>query len=97
MPAITLDDAAREDLIDIWEYIAHDNPQAADRMLDRIWDGFRVVAKFPQGGTLRPELATNLRCYTVGNYVIYFRPTANGIEVARVLHGARDVDALFES
>jgi toxin ParE1/3/4 len=96
MPEIILEDAAREDLIDIWQYIARDNPQAADRMLDRIWDGFRVVAKFPQGGTLRPELALNLRCYTVGNYVIYFRPLIDGIEVARVLHGARDVDAIFE-
>ena len=86
MAEIILDDAAPEDLIEIWQ----------DGMLDRVWEGFRVVARFPHGGTLRPELAPNLRCYTVGNYVIYFRPRADGIEVARVLHGARDVDAIID-
>jgi toxin ParE1/3/4 len=69
--------------------------QAADRMLDRIWDGFRVIARFPHGGTARPELAANLRCYTVGNYVIYFRPAQDGVEIARVLHAARDADAIL--
>ncbi len=46
-------------------------------------------------GIARPELAAGLRCYSVGNYVIYYRPAKDGIEVARVLHGARDVDRLF--
>jgi toxin ParE1/3/4 len=95
MPEITLDRAAKADLIEIWQYIAKDNPQAADRMLDRIWDGFRVIARFPHGGTARPELAANLRCYTVGNYVIYFRPAQDGVEIARVLHAARDADAIL--
>ena len=95
MGEIVLDLAAKDDLLEIWAYIAKDNPQAADRMLDRIWDGFRVVAQFPMGGTARPELAAGLRCYSVGNYVIYYRPAKDGIEVARVLHGARDVYRLF--
>lgn len=95
MGSITLDPVAKDDLLEIWAYIAKDNPQAADRMLDRLWDGFRVVAQFPMGGTSRPELGAGLRCYSVGNYVIYYRPAKEGIEVARVLHGARDVYRLF--
>ena len=95
MPQVVLDRAAKADLIDIWLYIAEDNPQAADRMLDRINDGFQVIARFPHGGTARPELGRELRCYSVGKYVIYFRPMADGAQVARVLHGARDVDAMF--
>jgi toxin ParE1/3/4 len=95
MSAIILDLAAKADLIDIWQYIADDNPDAADRMLDRIWDGFCVIERCPYGGTARPELAINLRCYSVGNYVIYFRPAPRGVEIVRVLHGARDVDAIF--
>ena len=95
MPEITLDRAAKADLIDIWQYIARDNPQAADHMLDRIWDAFRVIARFPRGGTARPELGCDVRCYSVGNYVIYFRPAMDGVEIARVLHGAREVDAIF--
>jgi toxin ParE1/3/4 len=95
MSEIILDREAQADLIEIWRYIASDNPIAADRMLDRIWDGFRVVARFPHGGTARPELAPQLRCYLVGNYVIFFRPAKSGVEIARVLHGARDVDSIF--
>ena len=95
MPEITLDCDAKTDLLDIWQYIAKDNPVAADRTLDRIWDGLRVVAQFPHGGTARPESGLHLRCYSVGNCLIYFRPAENGVEIARVLHGARDVDAIF--
>jgi toxin ParE1/3/4 len=95
MPEVVLDRAAKADLIEIWQYIAQDNPQAADRMLDRISDGFHLLAKFPHGGTARPELGQNLRCYSVGSYVIYFRPAKEGVEIARVLHGARDVDTIL--
>jgi toxin ParE1/3/4 len=95
MPDIILDRAAKADLIDIWQYIARDNPHAADRMLDRIWEGFRVIVRFPLGGTARPELAKNLRCYAVGNYVIYFRSARDGVEIARVLHATRDADAIL--
>src|SRR5262245_7182851 len=97
MSQVILDRAAKADLVDIWQYIAQDNPQAADRMLDKIGDGFRVIARFPHGGTARPELGQQLRCFSVGSYVIYFRPVAQGVEIARVLHGARDVDVIFET
>jgi toxin ParE1/3/4 len=38
-----------------------------------------------------------LRCHPAGNYVIYYREMKNGIEIVRVLHGARDVSRAFES
>jgi plasmid stabilization system protein ParE len=31
---------------------------------------------------------------SVGMYVIFFRPTSNGIEIARILHGSRDLGNL---
>jgi toxin ParE1/3/4 len=36
-----------------------------------------------------------LRSLSVGNYLIFYRPLADGIEIVRVLHGARDIDSLF--
>jgi toxin ParE1/3/4 len=95
MGQIILDQDARSDLIEIWQCIARDSDRAADAMLDRIQRGFEVIATFPHGGTARPELLEGLRCYSVGNYVVYFRPRADGVEVLRVLHGARDVGATF--
>jgi plasmid stabilization system protein ParE len=42
-------------------------------------------------GQLRTEFTTGqYRSFSVGSYVIFFRPTTDGIMVARVLHGSRD-------
>ena len=50
----------------------------------------------PYVGRHREELSPRLRSLPVGNYVIFYRPMEDGIEVARVLHGARDLPPLFE-
>ena len=46
-------------------------------------------------GRARPELAADLRSFPVGNYIIFYRPIEDGVEIVRVLSGARDIDALF--
>jgi plasmid stabilization system protein ParE len=30
------------------------------------------------------------------NFMIFYHPLSNGIEIVRVLHGARDIESLFE-
>jgi toxin ParE1/3/4 len=47
----------------------------------------------PQAGRDRPELAPNLRSFPVGNYLIFYCPTHNGIEVVRVLNARQDISA----
>jgi toxin ParE1/3/4 len=87
---------AQTDLDEIWLYIAEHNIPAADRFLDILDERFVLLAGQPLLGRARPELAPNLRSLSVGNYVIFYRPIDDGIEVARVLRGARDIDAIFE-
>ena len=82
---------AKDDLRAIATYIRKDNPQAAKRVVEQI----RAVCKttlvmFPLGGTQREDLSPGLRCFSVGNYVIYFRGR-DPVEIVRVLHGACDV------
>jgi toxin ParE1/3/4 len=96
MSRYRLAEQARADLDEIWLYIAEDNPSAADRFLDTLYERFLLLAGQPLLGRDRPELALNLRSLPVGNYVIFYRPIDDGIEVVRVLHGARDIDAMFE-
>jgi plasmid stabilization system protein ParE len=43
---------ARADLRAIWEYIADDNIDAADRVLDQIEQAFNTLADMPGGGAL---------------------------------------------
>ncbi|MGH8550579.1 MAG: type II toxin-antitoxin system RelE/ParE family toxin [Blastocatellia bacterium] len=47
---------AEEDLIEIWIYIAQDNPGAADRVLDEVEERFLVLADHPLMGRLRPDM-----------------------------------------
>jgi toxin ParE1/3/4 len=83
------------DLADIVEYIAAHNVTAARRLLDRFDELFNQLAQNPQMGQRREELAPSARTMSVGNYVVVFRPISDGVEVIRVVHGARDIDALF--
>jgi toxin ParE1/3/4 len=46
-------------------------------------------------GRAREELAADLRSFPFGRYVIFYMPAQDGIDVVRVLHSARDVDAAF--
>jgi toxin ParE1/3/4 len=79
-----------------WLYIAENNILAADRFLDILQERFVLLAGQPLLGRARPELAPNLRSLRIGNYVIFYRPIDDGIEVARVLHGACDIEVIFE-
>ena len=90
MAAIHRSARAETDLIEIWGYIAKDDPLAADRQLDRIDAACEMLAENPRGGPRREDLARGLRFYPVGNYLIFYTVCEDGITVARVLHGARD-------
>lgn len=46
-------------------------------------------------GRAREELAADLRSFPFGRYVIFYTPVDGGIDVVRVLHSARDIDAAF--
>ncbi len=95
MPVIKRTAQAEADLIDIWLYISHDNPSAADRLLDDIEEACSLLAKHPQLGAARPEIAEACRSFPVGHYLILYRMIPDGIEVVRVSHGTRRLDALF--
>ena len=86
---------ARADLDDIWQYIARDNLPAADRLLDTFYERFLLLAKQPLLGEVRDELRPGVRSFAAGSCVIYYQLADDRIRVVRVLHGSRDVEALF--
>lgn len=87
--------AAEVDLEAIYDHIAADNATAAAELIARLEDLATRLAESPGMGRARPELLPNLRSFAVGRYLVFYRPGGGGIEVVRVLHGARDVPALF--
>jgi toxin ParE1/3/4 len=63
------------DLDGIWDYIARDNPAAADRMLDELNETLVLLSRNPGIGELQPLLSDGTyRRFTCRNYLIYFRP-----------------------
>jgi toxin ParE1/3/4 len=80
---------AEEDLIEIWLYIAVDNPLAADKFVDQIDAKCQMLADSPGIGPARPDIAPDLRYFPIGRYLILYREISGGIEVVRVVHGAR--------
>lgn len=83
---------AEDDLVGIADYIARDKPEAARRWVQGIRETCATLATQPEMGELRPDFGVaSCRSFSVGNYVIFFRPVESGIEVARVVHGSRDM------
>ena len=95
MSQVSIAEAAEADLIEIWAFIAQDNVEAADQLLDRICDTCQTLARSPRIGRDRSDLARGVRSFPVGTYLIFYRKARRGIEVARVLSGFRDLPPLF--
>ncbi|MEI6026596.1 MAG: type II toxin-antitoxin system RelE/ParE family toxin [Betaproteobacteria bacterium] len=95
MARVTRRPLAAADILDIWDHIAEDSLDQADRWIDKLDEKFGILATQPLMGRAREELAADLRSFPFGRYVIFYMPVQDGIDVVRVLHSARDVDAAF--
>jgi len=96
MKSFRLSREALRDLDNIFYFVARrSNMDIADLLIDAITDRFPFLGQNPMAGRARDEIQTNLRSFPVGEYLIYYRKTKQYIEIARVLHGARDQKAQF--
>jgi toxin ParE1/3/4 len=86
---------ARQDLKDIWRYVALENRQAATGLLLRIEERVAALREFPLMGSPRPDLGLDLRALVVGKYLVIHRIVPEGVEIIRVLHGARHLPSLL--
>lgn len=88
---------ARRDLRHVGRYIAKEsgNRHVAVSFLQRLDEHFALIATQPRMGRIRDDLQPGLRCQPFDSYLILYRPKGDGIEIARLLHAARDVESLF--
>ncbi|MBV9158534.1 MAG: type II toxin-antitoxin system RelE/ParE family toxin [Acidobacteriaceae bacterium] len=89
---------AEADLDDIWLYVAKEsgNIEIANRLIDTISDRFFVLAGFPYIGRARDDdFGPGCRSVSVGEYVIVYCVENDDALILRVVHGRRDLDALF--
>jgi toxin ParE1/3/4 len=88
---------SKVDYLEIWLYITERQgaTTAADRLTNVFDEKLKLLADFPGMGAIREDLGPSIRTFPVGNYLIIYRPTKGGIELLRVVHGARDLRKLF--
>ena len=84
---------ARDDLLSIWVDIARENPAAADRIYDRLEAKMAILARYPEAGLVRRDIAADARMLVEPPYLILYRLIPEGVQIIRVLHGARNIGA----
>lgn len=81
---------AELDLQEIAEYIALDDPAAANRQLRRLTRGFERLSAFPRIGTAHDDIRPGMRLLPIAPYLVLYRLAGNSVEIVRVIHGARE-------
>lgn len=96
MPRVKRTPETKRDTAEIWRFIAERSFDAAERWLSELDREIKLLAIYPGAGRLREELGLGLRSYPLGRYLIFYRPIPGGIEIVRVLHGARNLRRIFK-
>jgi plasmid stabilization system protein ParE len=96
MKRFILTQRARQDVEDIWDYIADDSIKAADRVLDALETAMVKLAMNPGIGHWREELTDKRhRFLLVYSYMIVYRHESKPLQIIRVLHAARDAQSIL--
>lgn len=85
---------ARNDLADIWDYVAIHNESAADKLIDSLMQRLRQLGAHPYIGRARNDLRTGYRSIAEGEYLIFYQIARPHLRVARIVHGKRDLPKL---
>lgn len=96
MSGYVLSSDAERDLDEIWEYIAADNIDVADRWVETLFDAFEVLGRTPGMGHKRDDLTRHpVSFWPVGAYLIIYRAESLPIEIVAVTQGSRDIPAFL--
>lgn len=102
MARVVKRDAARRDLIEHFVFLGENaSVNVARRFLQAVHASFEGLSHVPELGaqrTFRNPRYSTVRMWPVKGferYLIFYRPIKDGVEILRVLHGARDIESLF--
>lgn len=86
---------AREDLLDIWTYIAeHAGVAPADRIYDLIENACTLLQEHPRMGRARGEIAHDARSIIIERWVALYRVVESEVQIVRIVDGVRDLEHL---
>lgn len=92
MSGYVLGVGADRDLDEIWEFIAADSVDAADRWIGSLFDAFESLAGSPGFGHRRDDLTSHpVLFWPVGAYLVVYRKGSAAVEIVAVTQGSRDI------
>jgi toxin ParE1/3/4 len=92
-----ISDNARRELDEIFLYWAErTNLVIADRVIDEIVERFRLLGEFPEAGRSSDDIATGVKCFPAGQYLIYYRKARKYTDILHIFHGAREQVQAFK-
>ena len=97
MSVYVLSSDADRDLDDIWEYIAQDSVDAAERWIAKLFDAFEALGETPGMGHKREDLTRYaVLFWPVGSYLIIYRAQRLPVEIVAITRGSRDIPAFLQ-
>jgi toxin ParE1/3/4 len=82
---------AKEDLFEIWEFIADHDEVAADRYMDHLRERALEVLHFPELGRARNEIHAGLRNLLARKHLLFYQREGEEVQALRILHGSMDL------
>ncbi len=85
-------------LRDIYDYIAQENPSAAEKIVNAIYDKAQFLQQFPyMGYRYNPSSQDDIRILLYGHYRIAYliKPDKN-IDIIGVFHGSLAIERYFK-
>jgi toxin ParE1/3/4 len=87
--------SAQVDLLSIWEYVSRRDIEKANALLDSFKEAFDLLVTFPEMGREREGSPRGVLSFSHEGYLVFYRLSANLVEVIRVLHSTRDYAGIF--
>jgi len=97
MNAFRLSPEASQDIIEIYEYIAQDSVEAAERLREELLEALRGLAEMPGKGHRREDLSKRpVLFWPVRSYQIIYRSSGVPLDIVAVLHGKRNIRRILK-
>jgi toxin ParE1/3/4 len=93
---VVISPLAQTELDNIFAYISGHNYNAAIKFFEKLAKQFRLLSVNQKLGKSCDSYIIGLRSFPYKSYLIFYFPIEKGIEIYRVIHGARDIDDLFD-
>ena len=94
---LRISELATADIDSAWDYTARRwSPSRADALLDTFEETFRLLLAYPAVGRRRDELTPGIRSLPASGFVVFYQFTESTLDVVRLIHGSRDIAAIFE-